>query len=152
MNTPTLPLCHDRWSLDSWFSGFGQPDYQSFKADLVRDIAAIQTDASTLGTDTEAIARVIGILEPLGDRIGHLSAFLGCLSADDSNDEAVKSDEAWIATLEAENVKLHASLCSALAAMEQPEFDSMIAQPALADAAHAVKQMRTQPGRVSANT
>ncbi len=144
MTTPSLPLCHDRWSLASWFSGFGQPDYEKFKADLVRDIAALETDARTLGTDADAISRMIGVLEPLGERIGHLSAFLGCLSADDSNDEAVKADEAWIATLRAEASKLHASLRAALAAMDQGAFEEMLAQPALEGATHAVRRMRSE--------
>jgi len=45
------------------------------------------------------------------DRLGHLSAYLGCLSADDANDEAVKADEAWISTL---GCRKHASCMASL--------------------------------------
>ena len=137
----------DRWSLTSWFSGFGKPDYADFKTAQVRDVEALKARATALGTDTAAFVAVIGDLEALSDRIGHLSAFLGCLSADDANDEAVKADEAWISTLEAESSKLKASLQSALAALSDEAFAKMLAEPALKDAEHAVTRMRTEGQR-----
>ncbi len=136
---PTTP---DRWSLESWFSAFGKPDYVAFKAALVTDIDALKNQAAALGSDTKEIVGVINTLEAVSDRLGHLSAYLGCLSADDANDEAVKADEAWISTLEAENTKLLASLRSALAALSDAAFNSMLADPALKNAEHTVKRLR----------
>lgn len=143
----SLSPAPDRWSLVSWFSGFGQPDYVEFKTALVRDVEALKARAAALGADTAAMVGVIGDLEALSDRIGHLSAFLGCLSADDANDEAVKADEAWISTLEAESVKLKASLQSALAVLSDEAFAKMLAEPALKNAEHAVTRMRTEGQR-----
>ena len=136
---PTTP---DRWSLESWFSGFGKTDYTEFKAALVRDVEALKKQAAALGIDVVEMAQVINALESLSDRLGHLSAYLGCLSADDANDEAVKADEAWISTLEAESTKLMASLRSALAALSDDAFDALLADPYLKNAEHAVKRMR----------
>lgn len=136
---PTTP---DRWSLESWFSTFGAPDYTDFKAALVRDVEDLMTQAAALGIDTIEMARVINALESLSDRLGHLSAYLGCLSADDANNEAVKADEAWISTLEAESTKLMASLRSALAALTDDSFEVLLAYPSLKNAGHAVKRMR----------
>ncbi|MCB1278149.1 M3 family oligoendopeptidase [Prosthecobacter sp.] len=138
-STPTTP---DRWSLESWFSGFGKADYTEFKAALVRDVELLKTRAAALGGNTAEIVGVINTLETVSDRLGHLSAYLGCLSADDANDEGVKADEAWISTLEAESTKLMASLRSALAALSDAAFDSMLSDPALKNAEHAVKRMR----------
>ena len=132
----------DRWSLESWFSGFGQLDYTEFKAVLVRDVEALKQQAAALGSDTAAIVHVINALESLSDRLGHLASYLGCLSADDANDEAVKADEAWISTLDAESTKLQASLRSALAALSDSAFDSMLGDASLTNAEHAVKRMR----------
>jgi len=140
--SPTAPTTPDRWSLDSWFSGFGQPDYTDFKAVLVRDVEALKQQAAALGNDIAAIVQVINALEALGDRLYHLSAYLGCLSADDANDEAVKADEAWIATLDAESTKLQASLRSALAALSDSAFDTLLSDASLKNAEHAVKRMR----------
>ena len=136
---PTAP---DRWSLESWFSGFGNSDYTDFKAVLVHDVEVLKIQAAALGADTAEIARVINALESLSDRLGHLSAYLGCLSADDANDEAVKADEAWLSTLEAESTKLMASLRSALAALSDDAFSTLLADSSLKNAEHAVKRMR----------
>lgn len=140
--TTTASTFPDRWSLESWFSGFGKPDYTDFKAVLVCDVEALKMQAAALGGDTFEIARVINALESLSDRLGHLSAYLGCLSADDANDEAVKADEAWISTLEAESTKLMASLRAALAALSDAAFDVLLADPSLKNAEHAVQRMR----------
>lgn len=136
------PATPDRWSLESWFSAFGASDYTDFKAALVRDVEELKTQAAALGIDTIEMARVINALESLSDRLGHLSAYLGCLSADDANNEAVKADEAWISTLEAESTKLMASLRSALAALTDDSFEVLLADPSLKNAEHAVKRMR----------
>lgn len=140
----TTPQTPDRWSLDSWFTGFGKPDYADFKAALVRDVESLKSKALGLTTDTPAIVQVIIEMEALGDRLGHLSAYLGCLSADDANDEAVKADEAWISTLEAESTKLRASLQSALAALSDAAFASLLADASLKNAEHSVKRMREE--------
>jgi oligoendopeptidase F len=141
------PLTPDRWSLDSWFSGLAQPDYHAFKEALVRDVAALQKDAASLDSDLAQIAhiaRVVSAYETLGDQLGHLSSYLGCLSADDANNEPVKADEAWLATLEAEYSKLRASLQSVLAALDHSSFTSLLAEPPLKDAAHSVQRMREE--------
>lgn len=138
-SAPTTP---DRWSLESWFSGFGKPDYTDFKTALVRDVEAMKARTAALAADTGEIAKVINDIEALSERLGHLSAYLGCLSADDANDEAVKADEAWISTLEAESTKLMASLRSTLAALSDDAFATMLKEASLKHAEHAVKRLR----------
>jgi len=136
------PNTPDRWSLESWFSKFGAADYAYFKTALVRDVEALKTQAAALEKDAAPMVTVIGAYETLSDRLGHLSAYLGCLSADDANDEAVKADEAWLSTLEAESTKLRAALQSALAALSDAAFDLMLKDASLKNAEHAVKRMR----------
>ena len=132
----------DRWSLTSWFSAFRAPDYLAFKDDLARDIAAFQIPG-----DPVALPQAIAEFETLGTRYWHLTAFLGCLSADDANDEAVKADEAWSATLDAECTKLRAALQGALAALSEAAFSALLAAPVLAGAEHTVRQMRERGTR-----
>lgn len=136
------PQTPDRWSLESWFTGFGAPDYVAFKGDLATDVEALKARAAALGADTAEIAGVIGDLEALGDRLWHLSAYLGCLSADDAGDETVKADEAWMSTLEAEHTKLRASLLAAVAGLSETAFEEMLARPALKGTEHSVRRMR----------
>jgi oligoendopeptidase F len=132
----------DRWSLESWFSAFGAPDYAEFKVSLVRNLEILSKRASALGADTALIVGVISDLEKLAEKLGHLGSYLGCLSADDANDEAVKADRAWMATLEADAEKLQASVKSALAALDDDAFARVLADPLIESAEHAVKRMR----------
>src|SRR5688500_18645333 len=96
----------DRWSLESWFSGFLAPDYHQFKADLVKDMELLRTRAEAPESEPGKLAQTVSDYEAMCERFWHLSAFLGCLSADDANNEAVKTEEAWASTLEAEVTKL----------------------------------------------
>lgn len=124
--------------------GFAAPDYIAFKDALVRDIEGLRQQAGALKSEPGPTAPVLAAFEVLGDRLGHLSAYLGCLSADDANDEAVKGDEAWIAKLDAEYVKVKATLQSTLAALSEADFAALLADPALAGASHQVRRMREE--------
>ncbi len=122
--TSTPHHISDRWSLDSWFTGFGAADYLEFKNALARDLATLLAESARLDHDAESVARALGTYESIGDRIGHLSAFVGCLSAADATNEAVKADEAWLATLVAEGEKLGASLRGTLATLPPAAFEA----------------------------
>lgn len=142
--TADIPQTPDRWSLESWFSAFGAEDYTLFKDELARDIEALKVLATTLSGDVPETARLLGEYEALGDRLWHLSAYLGCLSADDASNEAVKADEAWLSTLEAEFSKIRSSLQSALAALSDESFAALLVTPSLQGAEHTVQRMRTE--------
>ncbi|MFM7605421.1 MAG: M3 family metallopeptidase, partial [Prosthecobacter sp.] len=140
--TSSTPITSDRWSLESWFSGFGKPDYNDFKVALISDIEAMKLRSASQTCGPREIAKTLNAIESLSERLGHLSSYLGCLSADDANDESVKADEAWISTLEAESTKLMASLRSTLAALSDEAFDALLADASLKNAEHAVKRLR----------
>lgn len=137
----------DRWSLDSWFSGLRKPDYDAFKAALEDEIRNLQARAGAGQGGTAAMAGVIVAVEALEERLGHLAAYLGCLSADDATDEAIQAEEASMAMLEAEAAKLRAVLRAALAAVSGPEFEGLLGAKGLAGAGHAVRRMREEGGR-----
>lgn len=149
--TAAASLPPDRWSLDSWFSGFGNREYVEFKTALERDILALRDRAAAGGADSAANGALITEVEALGDRLWHLSAYLGCLSADDATDEAVKADEAWVATLEAEATKLRSVVQASLALMSEEAFARLLKDPTLEGAAHAVRRMREEGGRQMPN-
>jgi len=134
----------DRWSLESWFTAFGALDYVAFKLELARDIESLKAQAGRPNLNVPEIISVIVSFEALSDRLGHLAAYLGCLSADDANNEKVKADEAWISTLDAEHTKLRASLQSAIAGLNETDFATVLADPLLEGADHAIKRMRQE--------
>jgi len=64
------PQTPDRWSLESWFSAFGAPDYLAFKTELVRDVEALKARAVFAGTDkTFTLAKKYGIKTAFGTDI-----------------------------------------------------------------------------------
>jgi oligoendopeptidase F len=142
--TAITPQAPDRWSLDSWFTAFAAPDYVAFKTRLIADVESLLSRAMGLGRGLEEIVVLIADLEEVAERLGHLSAYLGCLSADDANDEAVKSDESWISTVEADFSKLRACLQSALVALSDADFAQVLDAPALEGAEYAVNRMREE--------
>lgn len=135
--SPCPPSC--RWSLSSWFTSPGAADYLEEKTALVKEAADL---AGCLRDDGSDLAAHLVRLESFGERLGHLCAYLGCLSADDANDEQVKAEEAWAATLRAEAAKLHASTRARLAAMDDTAFEHLLGEAPLEGAAHAVRRMR----------
>lgn len=135
----------DRWSLESWFTGFGAADYQAYKTSLPGEITAMAEKTAALASGTaQEIAEALGEVEALYDRIGHLSAFLGCLSADDAANEAVKADEAWMSGMWAEVTKLMATVRSSLTQLDDDAFAKVLAEPALDGAQHAITRMREE--------
>jgi oligoendopeptidase F len=135
----------DRWSLESWFSSFGAADYLAFKAALPAEVTALEMRTVSLtSSDIGEIAEVLNDLETLTDRVSHLSAFLGCLSADDATNEAVKADEAWMAGVWAEVTKLMASVRSSLCELNDETYKALLTQPLLEGAEHAIQKMREE--------
>lgn len=144
MSSPSSPARPDRWSLDSWFTDFGAPDYLEFKRSLAHELATLLKHADKLGSDATAVAPALVAFEKVGEQVGHLGAFLGCLSAADATNEAVKADEAWLATLVAEQEKLGASLRGILAGLTNEAFETVLRHPDLAGASHAVRRLREE--------
>jgi oligoendopeptidase F len=147
MSTTALNECPDVWSLESWFSAFGAADYVAFKEALPGAMEALSARVKAAGADLIALAAVIPDFEAHTERLGHLSAYLGCLSAADANDEAVKADEAWMATMIAEHEKLGATLRSGLAALSEADFSRLLACPETEGAAHTLQRFRIEGQR-----
>lgn len=126
----------DRWSLASYFATFRGSEYLAFKTALEADLAAVQTSASG------PITARFSLLESLSARLGHLSSYLGCLSADDSNDEAVKLEEAAVDGLHATLAKFSSKLKADLAALTEAAFASFRTSPEIAGAEHTADRLR----------
>lgn len=137
MKTPTHHP--DRWSLTAYFTQFGADDYLAFKSALGADIEAFLLSVREPGSVS---AECICAYESLSVRFGHLSSFLGCLASDDATNDAVRADEAWLATLSAELTKISAIVEGALAELDEDAAAALIADPALHGAEFAVRRMR----------
>lgn len=137
------PVTSDRWSLQTWFSALLAPDYLAFKASLVRDLADLKTRVdSLLPTEPSALAGAVAEFEKACERFWHFSSYLGCLAADDAENEPVKAERAWSATLEAELAKVRSSLQGTLATLDDSALAQLQAEPAVAGIQYSVLRMR----------
>lgn len=139
MADATTPITPDKWSLESWFSALGAPDYVEWKEHLQRELQE-RLASETMGPIADDLAH----FEDYSARFGHLSAYLGCLSADDSANEVVKADEAWISALGADLTKWRSTLQSTLAGLPDNDFATLLNHEKLAGAQHAISRMRTE--------
>ena len=131
----------------TWFSAVLAPDYNQFKTELVKDLGALQIRADVATVPPETLAQTLADFEAVYARFSHLSSYLGCLSADDANNETVKTEEAWTATLAAEVTKLTSALQSTLAALNEPSFEKVLTSPAVNGIQFAVRRMREEGRR-----
>ncbi len=134
----------DRWDLTTWYPELGGPEFKKHIEQIKQETAALAAKLEALPTATEA-AELIPIvleLEALGAEFGHLSAYLGCLSAADAHDEQVKAEEAAAELLGAEVGKLSTALRARLAALEDAAFTALLQDPRLAGSEFTLRETR----------
>ena len=142
MNSSTdAPQHSDRWSLTSYFSSFGGEDYLLFKQSLQEDLGAFLAHCEGLAA---VEASDVVSFESVAARLGHLGSYLGCLAADDSFDEAVKADNAWLDTLGADLTKIWAILAELLAKLPDQAAKALLSSPELSGAGYAITRLREQ--------
>jgi oligoendopeptidase F len=135
--SPVAPS--QRWSLQSYFTAFGAPEYVEFKEALRSDLAALRQkmDSAQFISPCE-----LNQIESLASRFLHLSSYLACLSAEDAASDAVRAEEAGLATLEADLTKIQSCTALLLAALEDSQATALYLDPSLGDATHALQQLR----------
>jgi len=140
-------LMNDRWSLETWFVELGGEAYEGFKADLIKEVGVLQREIVDEEVEVAILAEWVVKLEGFGERLGLLAAYLGCRSADDANDERVKAEESWLATLAAEQTKVVAVMQAGVARLGEEAFALLLKDERMAGAEHAVRRMREQGGQ-----
>ena len=142
MDSFILPT--DRWSFDTWFTGFGNPDYVHFKESLGCDIEKLKIKALNVKDNVDEIIFIINEFEILTERLEHLSNYLNCIFVDNTCDQSIKIDKAWISTLQAEAIKLETSLQITLANSSDEIFKNILNHTALKGAEYALKRMKEE--------
>ncbi len=136
------------WDLTSYFPAFGGPEYVAFKTDLARDLAANLKSASALSDLTTVnvadwVKHIQGY-EGLVSRIGHLSSYLGNISAADAANAEAKRESAALAGQFATLTKLQGELLRAAGTTDAAAWDAVLAAPALDGAGHTLRRMRAE--------
>ena len=102
------------WDLSSYFSTCDGPEILSFKDDLEKDLVGLQKKASNLsGLAAENIENwenIILLYENIGGRLSHLSSYISCLTAANSNNSMYEAEASYLSLLEARKAKIQAEL------------------------------------------
>jgi oligoendopeptidase F len=134
------------WDLSSFFPAFDGPEMRAFKERLGRDVAALQEAAAQAGPLTRGSAErweaVVLSLEDLEARLGHLGAYLECLSAADAANEAYLREQASLARLAAEMEKAEVDLLHAFKKARDPDFSALLEREKLRSAGHRLRRLR----------
>lgn len=134
------------WDLSSYFPGFPSEEYERFKRDLSGEIKSLGERASGLDPlrpeNLSAWEEVFLETEKLVSRYSHISSYVGCLAAADSNREDYLGEEAAVSLLGAELEKLEVQLKRALRDAADELFSEFVSLPGLASASYYLGRVR----------
>lgn len=134
------------WDLSSYFPGFPSEEYERFKRDLSGEIKSLGERAAKLDPlrpeNLSAWKDVFLETEKLVGRYSHISSYVGCLAAADSNREDYLGEEAAVSLLGAELEKLEVQLRRALRDADDELFSGFVSLPGLASASHYLGRVR----------
>jgi oligoendopeptidase F len=134
------------WDLASFFPAFDGPEMKAFKERLSADVVALQAAAAAAGPLTaasvEAWEAVVLALEDGERRLGHIMAYVGCLSAADAANEAAAREEAQLSRVGAEADKAEVDLLHALKGASDADFEALVRRERLAGAGHRLRRLR----------
>ncbi|HEY0967365.1 MAG TPA: M3 family oligoendopeptidase [Opitutaceae bacterium] len=138
------------WDLSSYFPRFDGPEFSAFKTALRQDVARHLKHAALLAPLSEqtldAWRDEIVAGEDLAARVGHLSSYIGCLSAADASSEAYRAEEAALATVSAELEKLRGELLRALHHAPEALLTKLEQAPGMEGTGYFLRRLRQEAG------
>ena len=139
------------WDLSAFFPEFNGPEMRAFKAALEKDIRLVSGKASSLSCLSAKNAgqweKVFNKAEDIVTRLSHLSSYVGCLSAADSNNEAYLKEEASMAILWANYSKLEIEMHRAIKEAPDKVFSSFVQRRGFEGIHYFLKRMRWEARR-----
>lgn len=134
----TVATTEPDWDLTTFFPG---PD----SAQLLSFLEALESELQEqLAGGVQADTDTILTIEDLGARSRHLGAYLGCLVAARTTDEAAHRARARLSKLSAELDKVVTGLEVALAELDDAAFEELAGNPALEPVRYALTRGRAQ--------
>ncbi|HOX05180.1 MAG TPA: M3 family oligoendopeptidase [Planctomycetota bacterium] len=139
------------WDLAGFFPSFDGPEMRSFRERLAADVKRLIGLAAALGPLTDESAgrweEAYLLAEDCSARLGHIFAYVGCLSAADAADERYGAEEARLAGLGAEFSRAGTDLLEGLKAVPDAVFERFVSRERLAPVAYSVRRDRVRARR-----
>jgi oligoendopeptidase F len=134
------------WDLTSYFPEFNGPEMSAFKKKLVDDLAELKKQIMRM-IDEKAFNSLTWVTlilkaESTLSRLDHISSYLSCLCAADSQSEIYGQERAQLAGVQAEYDKLEAIMVQAFKKLSKEMFEQFISVPNLKTAAHYIERLK----------
>ncbi len=135
-----------QWDLTDFFHQFDNATMRRFKDALERDVHAARLEIAVMkpitSTSADEWEALILKIERLGSRLGHFSAYIGCLEAADARSDVYSRERAVITALYAELEKVEVDLIAALAQPDKARFKAFCNRDTLAPIAYTLQRTR----------
>jgi oligoendopeptidase F len=139
------------WDLSAYFPEFDGPGFAAFRTALRTDLAALEVQMSKLApldaASSASLVEAIVTLEQLSARAGHLASYLGCLSAADARNDAIKSAVSTAARDRVVLQNLFVRLRALLGGASDANFETLAADPQLIPIRYFLDRERASASR-----
>lgn len=137
-----------RWDLTSYFPKFNCPEMIQFKKKLWQDVKLLQKKAAKAGALTSKTAplweQILLKAEEFVTRLGHIDAYIGCLTSTYADNEDYISEEGELLRLGAEFEKFGVDVQQAFKNVKKDVFEKFICRDGLKDVKHSLRRRREE--------
>ena len=137
-----------KWDLTPYFPEFNGPEMTAFKKKLTADIAVLLSEVSQLGDlspDTaDGWEKALLHSEEINSLFGHLSSYIGCLTAAYADNEEYASEEASLSKLSAEYEKVFIEVMRAIKPVSDKFFAEFCSRKSLEGAQNMLNRVREE--------
>ncbi|MCC5806974.1 MAG: hypothetical protein JJU00_11665 [Opitutales bacterium] len=118
------------WDLTSFFPAVVSAEFRDFREALERQAGALRPRVEALAldpaADVDVWVRLLLDLEDFRARLSHLGAYLSCLTAADTADEAATTEESAFSALRADAETIGEGLVAALRRVSADRLDALL--------------------------
>ena len=134
------------WDLTSFFPEFNGPEMKDFKTKIREDMSGLARTAAGLDVldagNAAGWESVLLSMEDLRLRLGHLGAYVGCLTSTYTNNEAYKAEGAALSRYWAEYLKIEIEVLRAFKDASSGDFEAFMARDAMKGAENSLRRTR----------
>lgn len=143
------------WDLTDYFPSMGSTEYQTFRDGLEGRLRVLTEAASLLGPLSDSTLKpwtnlILEAEEVLRD-LAHLSSYISCSTAEDSESEAARVEEARFARIGAAWAKSQVPFKAMLRDVPDELFARLVSQESVSDAKYALERLRFDAIRTMAS-
>ncbi|NLW17022.1 MAG: M3 family oligoendopeptidase, partial [Firmicutes bacterium] len=144
-----LKNLEQRWDLDVFFPGGSKsPQFAEFLQSLEQDLQKAAQVVADLGESLPDWLTAINLVQDLGKRLRHASAFVACLNAQNVKDTDAQVLTGRVQQLNAANASVLTSLDEKISALPEEKWNQLLAEPELGPIAFNLQERRLRASQM----